>query len=63
MAPPVLTVVVALDMSKTFDTISTHTLIRKLLHTTVQAQSYSSPQTTIRDAKHILHTETIQRQF
>ena len=33
MAPPVRTITVALDMSKAFDTINIHTLIRKLLQT------------------------------
>ena len=32
MAPPARTITVALDMSKAFDTINIHTLIRKLLH-------------------------------
>ena len=32
MAPPARTITVALDMSKAFDTVSTHTLIGKLLH-------------------------------
>ena len=51
MAPPARTITVALDMSKAFDTISLHTLIRKLL----QAQSLSSSQTTSRDAKPTQH--------
>ena len=50
MAPPARTITVALDMSKAFDTINIHTLIRKLLQT-CQAQSLSSSQTTSRDAK------------
>ena len=33
MAPPAQTITVALDMSKAFDTVNTHTLIRKLLQT------------------------------
>ena len=33
MAPPARTITVALDMSKAFDTINIHTLIRKLLPT------------------------------
>ena len=33
MAPPARTITVALDMSKTFDTMNIHTLIRKLLQT------------------------------
>ena len=35
MAPPVRTITVALDMSKAFDTINIHTLIRKLLQTNI----------------------------
>ena len=52
MAPPARTITVALDMSKAFDTLNIHTLIRKLLQT-FQAQSLSSSQITSRDAKHI----------
>ena len=35
MAPPARTITVALDMSKAFDTINIHTIIRKLLHTRI----------------------------
>ena len=35
MAPPLRTITVALDMSKAFDTINIHTLIRKLLQTNI----------------------------
>ena len=35
MAPPARTMTVALDMSKAFDTINIHTLIRKLLQTNI----------------------------
>ena len=35
MAPPARTLTVALDMSKAFDTINIHTLIRKLLQTNI----------------------------
>ena len=35
MAPPGQTITVALDMSKAFDTINIHTLIRKLLQTNI----------------------------
>ena len=35
MAPPARTITVALDMSKVFDTINIHTLIRKLLQTNI----------------------------
>ena len=57
MAPPARTITVALDMSKAFDTINIHTLIRKLLQKTFQAQSLSSSQTTSRDAKPTQHIE------
>ena len=55
MVPPARTITVALDMSKAFDTISKHTLIRKLLQTKNQAQLLSSSQTTSRDAKPTRH--------
>ena len=35
MAPPARTITVALDMSKAFDTINIHTLIRNLLQTNI----------------------------
>ena len=35
MAPPARTITVALDMSKAFDTINIHTLLRKLLQTNI----------------------------
>ena len=35
MAPPARTITIALDMSKAFDTINIHTLIRKLLQTNI----------------------------
>ena len=35
MAPPARTITVALDLSKDFDTINIHTLIRKLLQTNI----------------------------
>ena len=35
MAPPALTITVALDMSKSFNTVNIHTLIRKLLQTNI----------------------------
>ena len=57
MAPPARTTTVALDMSKAFDTINIHTLIRKLLQKTFQAQSSISSQTTSRDAKPTQHIE------
>ena len=57
MAPPARTITAALDMRKAFDTVNTHTLIEKLLHT-------SNPGTVIKivvkylDAKPILILET-----
>ena len=57
MAPPARTIIGALDMSKAFDTINIHTLIRKLLQKTFQAQSLSSSQTTSRDAQPTQHIE------
>ena len=57
------TITVALDMSKPFDTISIHTLIRKLLQTNSQAQSLSSSQTTSMDAKPTQHIEITHRQL
>ena len=66
MAPPARTITVALDMSKAFDTINIHTLIRKLLQTNIPAQSLSSSQTTSRDEKPTQHIEnhtSKQRQF
>ena len=35
MAPPARTITVAFDISKAFETINKHTLIRKLLHTNI----------------------------
>ena len=55
MALPARTITVALDMSKAFDTINIHTLIRKLLQTNIQA--LSSSKTTSRDAKPTQHIE------
>ena len=55
MAPPARTITVALDMSKAFDTINIHTLIRTCYRQTFQAQSLSSSQTTSRDTKPTQH--------
>ena len=44
-------------MSKAFDTINIHTLIRICYRPTFQAQSLSSSQTTSRDAKPTQHIE------
>ena len=57
MVPLARTITVALNMSKTFDTINIHTLTRKLLQT-IQAQSLSSSQTTLRDVKSTQHIES-----
>ena len=40
MAPPAQTITVALDMSKAFDTVNTHTLIGKLLQTRTPGQGW-----------------------
>ena len=40
MAPPARTITVALDMSKAFDTINIHTLIRKLLQNNIPGTNY-----------------------
>ena len=58
MAPPARTITVALDMSKAFDTINIHTLIRKLLQTNIPC-TISSSQTT---STYRNHTSN-QRQF
>ena len=56
MAPPARTITVAFDMSKAFDTINIHTLIRKSCYRqTFQAQSLISSQTTSRDPKPTQH--------
>ena len=56
---PARTITVALDMSKAFDTINIHTLIRKLLQTNIPGtQSLNSSQTTSRNAKPTQHIET-----
>ena len=57
MAPPARTITVALDMSKAFDTINIHTLIRKLLQTNIPGTIINSSQTTSRDAKPTQHIE------
>ena len=53
MSPPAQTITVALHMSKTFDTISIHTLIIKLLQTNIPGTIIGSSQTTSRGAKPI----------
>ena len=58
MAPPAPTITVVLDMSKAFDTINIHTLIRKLQQTNFHTQSLSLSQNTSRDAKPTHHRET-----
>ena len=57
MAPPVRTITVALNMSKAFDTINIHTLIRSCYRQTFQAQSLSSSQSTSMDAKPTQHID------
>ena len=57
MAPPARKIAVVLDMSKAFDTINIHTLIRMRYRQKCQAQSLSSSQTISRDAKPTQHIE------
>ena len=45
-------------MSKAFDTINIHTLLRKLLQTNIPCTIIKSSQTTLRDAKPTQHVET-----
>ena len=56
MAPPARTFTVALDMSKAFDTIKIHTLIRKLLTTKI-------PSTIIKFIANYIKNTSSQRQF
>ena len=44
MAPPARTITVALDMSKAFDIINIHTLIRKLIQTNIQCKLHQGTQ-------------------
>ena len=66
MVPPVRRIAVALDMSKTFDTIIIHTLIRKLLQTNIPAKIMKFIANYIKGRKAYTtyrnHT-SIQRQF
>ena len=66
MAPPVRTITVALDMSKAFDTINIHTLIRKLLQTNIPGKIIKFIANYIKGRKayttYINHTSK-QRQF
>ena len=56
---PARTIAVALNMSKAFDTINIHTLIRKLLQTNIPDTIIKfTSQTTLRDAKPTQHIET-----
>ena len=59
IAPPARPITVAVDMSKTFDTINIRTLIRKLHGTTFQVHSLSSSQTTSKDANASQHIKNI----
>ena len=63
MVSPARTINVALDMSKSFDTINIHTLIRKLLQTTIAGTIIKLIAYYIKDAKPTQHTKTLQRQF
>ena len=58
MAPPARTITVALDMSKAFDTVNTHTLIGKLLQTSTPGTILKFVANYIKDAKPILASET-----
>ena len=66
MAPPARTITVALDMSKAFDTINIHTLIRKLLQTNIPDTIIKFIANYIKGCKayttYINHT-SFQRQF
>ena len=55
MAPPARTITVALDMSKAFDTINIHTLIKKLLQTNIPGTIIKFIANYIRDAKPTQH--------
>ena len=66
MTPPARTITVALDMSKAFDTINIHTLIRKLLQTKIPGKIIEFIANYIKGRKayttYINHTSS-QRQF
>ena len=62
MAPPARTITVALDMSKGFDTIIIHTLIRKLLQTNIPGTIIKFIANKSRDAKHTQHKKHTSRQ-
>ena len=57
MAPPARTITVSFDMSKAFDTINIHTLIRKLLQTNIEQTNLPSSNNTYTKStpKHIHH--------
>ena len=57
IALPARTTTVALDMSKAFDTINIHTIIRRLLQTKIPGTIISSSQTTSRDTRRTEHIE------
>ena len=58
MAPPARTITVALDMSKAFDTVNTHTLIGKLLQTSTPGTILKFVANYIKGSKAILVSET-----
>ena len=66
MAPPVRTIAVALDMSKAFDTINIHTLIRMLIQTKIPGTIFKCIPNYIKGCKayttYINHTSS-QHQF
>ena len=55
MAPPARTITVALDISKTCDTINIHTLIRQLLHTKIPGTIIKIIANYIKGSKHTQH--------
>ena len=58
MAPPARTITVSLDMSKAFDTINIHTLIRKMLQTNIPGTIIKFMANYIKEHKAYTHAET-----
>ena len=63
MAPHARTITVALDMSKAFDTINIHSLIRKLLQTNIPGRIIKFIASYIKGRKPTQHIETRHCQF
>ena len=59
IAPPARTITVALDMSKAFDTINIHTLIRKLLQTNIPGTSIKFITNYIKGRKAYTHPNNV----